>query len=117
MTPDSSYPTDAGRERFSLAFIAASVAMASVTYGIGRYAYGLFLPQIRRDFALDTLTLGLIASIGTVVYLLSNIVASAIAIYFKPRTFVVIGGGGAPPPLAPVGVSANAPPALGGGER
>ena len=79
MTPDSHYQTDAGRERFSLAFIVASVAMASVTYGIGRYAYGLFIPEIRRDFALDTFTLGLIASVGTVIYLLSNIVASAIA--------------------------------------
>src|ERR1700722_3750112 len=81
-----------GRERFSLAFVAASVAMASVTYGIGRYAYGLFLPEIRRDFALDTFTLGLIASVGTAVYLLSNMVASAIAVHFRPRTFIVIGG-------------------------
>src|SRR5258707_10058517 len=101
MTPDSNYQT----ERFSLVFIAASVAMASVTYGVGRYAYGLFLPEIRRDFALDTFTLGLIASVGTAVYLLSNIVASAIAIHFKPRTFIVIGGGATPPPLAPVRVA------------
>jgi predicted MFS family arabinose efflux permease len=114
MTPDSNYQTDAGRERFSLAFIAASVAMASVTYGVGRYAYGLFLPEIRRDFALDTFTLGLIASVATVVYLLSNIVASAIAIHFKPRTFIVIGGAVTTLGLALVGIATNAPTAVGG---
>jgi predicted MFS family arabinose efflux permease len=114
MTPDASCQTDAGRERFSLAFIAASVAMASVTYGVGRYAYGLFLPQIRRDFGLDTFTLGLIASVGTVVYLLSNIVASAIAVHFKPRTFTVIGGAVTTLGLALVGIATNAPTAVGG---
>jgi len=112
MIRDSHYQTDAGRERFSLAFIAASVAMASVTYGVGRYAYGLFLPEIRRDFALDTFTLGLIASVGTVVYLLSNIVASAIAIHFKPRTFIVIGGAVTTLGLALVGIATNAPTAV-----
>jgi predicted MFS family arabinose efflux permease len=114
MTPDSNYQTDPARERFSLAFIVASVAMASVTYGIGRYAYGLFLPQIRRDFALDTFTLGLIASVGTVIYLISNIVASAIAIHFKPRTFTVIGGAVTTLGLALVGIATNAPTVMGG---
>src|SRR5258707_1447992 len=114
MTPDSNYQTDARRERFSLAFIAASVAMASVTYGVGRYAYGLFLPEIRRDFALDTFTLGLIASVATVVYLLSNIVASAIAIHFKPRTFIVIGGAAPPPRLRLLGIATDPTTAVGG---
>jgi len=108
MTPDSNYQTDAGRQRFSFAFVAASVTMASVTYGIGRYAYGLFLPQIRRDFALDTFTLGLIASVGTIIYVISNIVASAIAIHFKPRTFTVIGGAVTTLGLALVGIATNA---------
>jgi MFS family permease len=88
--------------------------MASVTYGIGRYAHGLFLPQIRRDFALDTFTLGLIASIATVIYLLSNIVASAIVIHFKPRTFTVIGGAVTTLGLALVGIATNAPTAVAG---
>ena len=105
---------DAAPDRFSLAFISASVAMASVTYGIGRYAYGLFLPEIRRDFALDTLTLGLIAGFGTAVYLLSNTIASAIAIYFKPRTFTIIGGAVTTLGLALVGIAANAPTAVAG---
>lgn len=107
-------PTDPDRERFSRAFVVASVAMASVTYGIGRYAYGLFLPEFRRDFGLDTFTLGLTASAGTVIYLITNIVASAIAIRFKPRTLVVIGGAVTTLGLALVGLATNAPTAVGG---
>ena len=114
MNPHRGSALLAGRERFSVAFIAASVAMASVTYGIGRYAYGLFLPEIRRDFALDTFTLGLIASVGTVIYLVSNMVASAIAIHFRPRTFTVIGGAVTTLGLAMVGIATNAPMAVGG---
>lgn len=107
-------PTEIERDRFSLAFITASVAMASVTYGVGRYAYGLFLPQLRRDFSLDTFTLGLIASVGTLVYLLSNVVASTIAIHFKPRTLTVTGGVVTTLGLALVGLATNAPTAVGG---
>ena len=92
MTPDSNYQTDAGRERFSLAFIVASVAMASVTYGIGRYAYGLFLPEIRRDFALDTFTLGLgplvfgwiAPRIGAVPFFLALAALSVVVLPFFP---------------------------------
>jgi predicted MFS family arabinose efflux permease len=113
-TPGLDYQRALGGKYFSLAFIVASVAMASVTYGIGRYAYGLFLPEIRRDFALDTFTLGLIASVGTVVYLLSNMVASAIAVHFRPRTFIVIGGAVTTLGLALVGIATNAPTAVGG---
>src|ERR1700730_15324316 len=109
MIPDSNYQTDPRRERFSLAFIVASVAMASVTYGLGQYAYGVFLPEIRRDFSLDTFPLGLIASVGTVIFVISNIVASAIAIHFNPRTFTVIGGAVTTLGLALVGVATHTP--------
>jgi predicted MFS family arabinose efflux permease len=114
MTSDLQDPTGAASARFSLAFIVASIAMASVTYGVGRYAYGLFLPQIRRDFALDTFTLGLIASGGTAVYLLSNVLASATASHFKPRTFIVLGGAVTTVGLTLVGMATNAPTLVAG---
>ncbi len=77
---------------FSFPFIAACVAMVSVTYGMGRYAYGLFLPSIRTDFDLGTVDLALIASLNTAVYLLATVIASACAIYFRPRTLIVAAG-------------------------
>lgn len=79
-------------DRFSFVFTAACVAMVSVTYGMGRYAYGLFLPSIRHEFRLGTFDLALVASLNTVVYLLATVIASASAIYFRPRTFMLAAG-------------------------
>lgn len=77
---------------FSIGFIAATVALTSVTYGFGRYGYGLFLPAMREQFGATTLVLGAIASVNTAVYLISTIVASTFAIYFRPRTLMVGAG-------------------------
>lgn len=103
-----------GSDDFSLAFIAACVAMASVTYGMGRYAYGLFLPSIRQDFDLSTVDLALIASLNTAVYLLATIIASGIAIYFRPRTLIVVAGLVTTSGLLITGLSASFPVAAGG---
>ncbi|WP_210171122.1 MFS transporter [Rhizobium sp. Root483D2] len=81
-----------GSDGFSMVFTVACVAMVSVTYGMGRYAYGLFLPSIRQAFDLSTFQLSLIASFNTAVYLLATIVASASAIYFRPKTLIVAAG-------------------------
>ena len=81
-----------GSDDFSMVFTVACVAMVSVTYGMGRYAYGLFLPSIRQAFDLSTFQLSLIASFNTAVYLLATIVASASAIYFRPKTLIVAAG-------------------------
>ncbi|MGQ3212956.1 MFS transporter [Shinella sp.] len=79
-------------QHFPLAFTAACVAMTSVTYGMGRYAYGLFLPSIGAQFDLTTFDLALIASLNAILYLVATIVASATAIHFRPRTFILLSG-------------------------
>ncbi|WP_428428145.1 MFS transporter [Pararhizobium sp.] len=99
---------------FSLAFTAACVAMASVTYGMGRYAYGLFLPSIRQDFNLSTFDLAMIASLNTAVYLLATVIASGVAIYFRPRTLIVLAGLVTTSGLLIAGLAASFPVAAGG---
>jgi len=79
-------------QRSPLGFTLTAVAMTSVTYGLGRYAYGLFLPAIRGTFELDNFTLGLIASLNASAYLIATVIASGAAVYFKPRTFIVGAG-------------------------
>lgn len=79
-------------QRFPLLFTVACVAMTSVTYGMGRYAYGLFLPAIGAQFSLTTFDLALIASLNSVLYLAATVIASAVAIHFLPRTFIVAAG-------------------------
>lgn len=73
-----------------MTFIVIAIAMTSVTYGFGRYAYGLFLPSLRVEFSASTAQLGLIASANAATYLVSTVLASAYAIYFRPTSMMVL---------------------------
>lgn len=73
-----------------ITFIVIAIAMTSVTYGFGRYAYGLFLPSLRVEFSASTAQLGLIASANAATYLVSTVLASAYAIYFRPTSMMVL---------------------------
>jgi predicted MFS family arabinose efflux permease len=42
--------------------VPAGLAMVAVTYGLARFAYGLFLPELREAFDLDAYVLGLIGA-------------------------------------------------------
>ena len=99
----------ATEDRFAAFFTAGVVAMCSVVFGVGRYAYGLFLPSIRQDFGARTVTLGLIASASTLLYLITIAVASAIAIHCRPRTLMLAGGSVSTVSLLIVGSAASLP--------
>jgi predicted MFS family arabinose efflux permease len=75
---------------YPITFIVIAIAMTSVTYGFGRYAYGLFLPSLRAEFSASTAQLGLIASANAATYLVSTVLASAYAIYFRPTSMMVL---------------------------
>lgn len=83
--------------------------MCSVVFGVGRYAYGLFLPAIRQDFGASTVTLGLIASASTLIYLITIAIASAIAIRCRPRSLMLAGGCLSTLSLSIVGLATNLP--------
>jgi predicted MFS family arabinose efflux permease len=72
--------------------LVASAAMIAVTFGMARYAYGLFLPEIRVDMGLSTSTLGLIASCSYAAYMAAQLGASVLAARLGARLLVVIGG-------------------------
>lgn len=44
------------------AFTGGGFAIIAVTFGLARYSYGLFMPEIGLEFGLTEETLGLIAS-------------------------------------------------------
>ena len=83
-------PSEPGRSVHPVIFIILTIGMTSVTYGFGRYAFGLFLPALHDDFAAATWQLGAIASANAVVYLVSTAVASACAIYFRPAVMMTV---------------------------
>jgi len=63
-----------------------------VTYGLGRYAYGLFVPEIRADYGLGTTVLGIIASGSYGAYLGATALSAGLAERLGARRLVVAGG-------------------------
>jgi predicted MFS family arabinose efflux permease len=72
--------------------VSAGVGAVAVGYGLARYGYGLFLPDIRAAFGLSSAALGLIASTAYASYLLAVVSAGALSARFGPRLVVVAGG-------------------------
>ena len=70
----------------------AGIAIVAVTYGLARYAYGLFLPTLQADFRFDSSFAGVLAGGASVAYLLATIVASVMATRVGPRLPVMVGG-------------------------
>ncbi len=61
------------------------------TYGIGRLAYGLFVPGFREEFGLSVEELGFIASAAQTGYLVAIVVTGVVTARFGPRAPVVGG--------------------------
>jgi predicted MFS family arabinose efflux permease len=61
------------------------------TYGIGRQAYGLFVPTFREEFGLSLDVLGFYASAAQAGYLLATVVTGVLTARFGPRVPVVAG--------------------------
>jgi predicted MFS family arabinose efflux permease len=61
------------------------------TYGIGRQAYGLFVPTFREEFGLPLDVLGYYASAAQAGYLVTTVVTGALTARFGPRVPVVAG--------------------------
>lgn len=72
--------------------IPAGIAIVAVTYGLARYAYGLFLPTLQADFRFGSAVAGVLAGGASVAYLLATIVASVMAARVGPRLPVLVGG-------------------------
>jgi len=70
----------------------AGLALIAVSYGLGRFAYGLFLPTFRSEFGLDTATAGAIGAGSYASYIAAIGAATVLAPRFGARA-VAIGGG------------------------
>lgn len=67
------------------------VLVVGVGYGLARYTYGLFVPEIRSELGLSTEIIGLIASGSYVGFLLASAITGAIASRTGPRLPVMAG--------------------------
>lgn len=73
-------------------FVAAGISIVAVTYGLARYVYGLFLPEIQADLSLSTQSMGLIASVSYIGYLVATAIGTSISALTGPRFPIVLGG-------------------------
>jgi predicted MFS family arabinose efflux permease len=67
-------------------------AVVGVAFGMARYAYGLTLPDVRSEFGLSELLLGLIASGTFVGYLIGLVSVPALSARRGPRAPTTVGG-------------------------
>lgn len=72
--------------------IPAGLAIVASTYGLARYTYGLFVPEIQGHFGLSTEVMGLIASSSYAGYLAATLLGSSISGIVGPRLPVILGG-------------------------
>src|SRR5690606_3218273 len=88
---------------------AAGIALIAVSYGLARFAYGLFVPAFRETFDLDATAAGSIAAGSYVAYCIGVLVATTATPRFGARLVAVTAGS-----LATVGtgVIALAPDAI-----
>jgi predicted MFS family arabinose efflux permease len=70
---------------------AAGLLALVATYGIGRQAYGLFVPTFREEFGLSLAVLGFYASAAQTGYLVTTVLTGVLTARFGPRVPVVSG--------------------------
>jgi predicted MFS family arabinose efflux permease len=83
----------------------AGVAMIAVTFGLARYGYGLFAPQLRIEFGLSVGVVGLIGSATYLGYLAALVAVGVWGSRLGPRLLVSIGGGCATTGMAAVALA------------
>ncbi len=86
-------------------FTFAGLAIVAVTFGLARYGFGLFVPDISRELSLTPDMVGLIAGSSYVGYLCATLAAAWISQRYGPRVPIVLGGMMASIGMLLVGVS------------
>ncbi|MFC3721928.1 MFS transporter [Neoaquamicrobium sediminum] len=90
-----------------IAFTGGGFAIIAVTFGLARYSYGLFIPEIGREFALAEETLGLIASASYLGYIGATILSLWLSGIVGPRLLIVTGAVSAAIGMALVAITSS----------
>src|SRR4028118_807815 len=104
-----------GKEERIAWLVAPGLALIAVTYGLARFAYGLFLPEMRETVDLSDATLGLIGAGSYAGYCLAVLGALVLTSRSGPRLMAVAAGSAAVGGLAAIaGAPTGGGPAPGG---
>lgn len=72
--------------------VGAGAALIGTCYGLARFAYGLFLPQFRTEFAIDSASSGVIGAGSYVGYCLAIVASLVLTPRWGPRPVAVTAG-------------------------
>lgn len=105
-----SYPAGCDDERVNKTrgLTAAGLSIVAATYGLARYCFGLFLPEIQQEFELSSEVIGLIAGSSYAGYLAATFAGSWLSTMFGPRLPIVLGGLAATVGMATIGLAPGA---------
>jgi MFS transporter, DHA1 family, inner membrane transport protein len=77
----------------STGFALFGAALVAISYGLARFAFGLFVPPIRADLALTPDVIGIIGALPLISFLLATLVAPLAADRLGARYTAVLSGG------------------------
>lgn len=80
------YPSSTGFALFGAALVA-------ISYGLARFAFGLFVPPIRSDLELTSYVVGIIGALPLISFVLAMMVAPVTADRFGARNTAMLSGG------------------------
>ncbi|HKL62353.1 MAG TPA: MFS transporter, partial [Woeseiaceae bacterium] len=76
----------------STAFALLGAALVAVSYGLARFAFGLFVPSIRAELTLTPYVIGIIGALPLISFLLSSLAAPVAANRLGARHTAVLSG-------------------------
>jgi len=71
--------------------IVLGTLLVALGYGIGRYTYGLFVPDIRESLNLSTSAIGLVASASHLGYITAILLCMQLIRFLSPRMLMMLG--------------------------
>ncbi|MFW6345486.1 MAG: MFS transporter [Halomonas sp.] len=77
----------------STGFAILGAGLVAISYGLARFAFGLFVPPIREELGLTSYTIGIIGSLPLISFLLATAVAPLITDRLGARYTAVLSGG------------------------
>ncbi|WP_444999708.1 MFS transporter [Halomonas mongoliensis] len=76
----------------STGFALLGAALIAISFGLARFAFGLFVPPIREELGLSSYVIGIIGSLPLISFLLATAVAPLVTRYLGARYAAVLSG-------------------------
>ncbi|MDO3720633.1 MFS transporter [Marinobacter sp. chi1] len=77
----------------NIGFALFGAALTAISFGLARFAFGLFVPPIRNDLELTPYLIGIIGALPLISFLLASLVAPWLAIRLGARNAAVLSSG------------------------